>query len=78
MTWPNWSMAPEQVAPRPADLQVDLIHMPAVPDDVATSGSGLGELRCEPMHPPVHRDVVDFDAALRQELLDIPEGKTEA
>src|SRR6266567_3810275 len=38
---------------------------------------GLGELRCEPLDPPVHRDVVDLDAALSQELFDVAVGEIE-
>jgi hypothetical protein len=30
----------------------------------------VGGLRCEAVNPSVHRDVVDLDAALRQEFLD--------
>jgi len=38
--------------------------VPAVADDVAAGSSGLGELRSEPMHPPIDRDVVDLDPSL--------------
>jgi hypothetical protein len=43
---------PEQVAPRPSDLQVGLIDMPAISDDVLSSPSGIRELRREPLDPP--------------------------
>jgi hypothetical protein len=33
---------------------------------------GVGEQRREPLHPPVHRHVVDIDAARGQQLLDVP------
>jgi hypothetical protein len=68
---------PEQVASGPPDLQVGLIDMPAMADDVPAASGGLGELRGEPMDPPVHRDVVHFDAAFGEELLDVPIGQTE-
>ena len=42
-----------------------------------SGGSGLGELGGEPMDPPVHRDVVDLDASLGQELLHVPVGQAE-
>ena len=32
---------------------------------------GIGQQRCEPLHPPVDRDVVDLDTALGQQLLHI-------
>jgi hypothetical protein len=34
-------------------------------------GGGVGEQRGEPLHPPVDGDVVDVDAALGQQLLDV-------
>jgi hypothetical protein len=37
----------------------------------ARSG-GLDQQRREPLHPPVDPDVIDHDAALGQQLLDIP------
>jgi hypothetical protein len=63
---------PEQVAPRPSDLQVGLIHVPVTPDDVPAGPSGLGELRGESLDPPVDAHVVDIDSALCQELLHVP------
>jgi hypothetical protein len=51
--------------------------MPAVPDDVLSGPSRLRELRCEAMNPPVDAYVVDLDAALRQEFLDVPVGEAE-
>jgi hypothetical protein len=77
MTRPNWSMARKQVAPRPSDLQVGLIDMPAISDDVLSSPSGLRELRREPLDPPVDAHVIDLDAAFRKELFDVSVGKTE-
>jgi hypothetical protein len=37
----------------------------------------LRELWCEPLDPPVHRDVVDLDTPFCQELLDVPVGQAE-
>ena len=51
--------------------------MPAIPDDVQSSPSRLRELRREPLDPPVDAHVIDLDAALRQELLDVSIGKAE-
>ena len=72
MTWPNWSMARKQVAPRPIHLQVRLVHVPPIPHEVLTGARGLRKLRGEPLHPPVDRDVVDPYVAFRQQLLDVP------
>jgi hypothetical protein len=68
---------PEQVAPGPSDLQVGLIDAPAITDQVLSGPRGLGELRGEPMDPPVRRHVIHVDAALGEELLDVPVGQTE-
>ena len=51
--------------------------MPAISDDVLSSPSGLRELRCEPLDPPVDAHVIDLDAPFRQELLDVSVGKPE-
>jgi hypothetical protein len=51
--------------------------MPAVPDQVLSGPSRLRELRCEAMDPPVDAYVVDLDAPLRQEFLDVPVGQAE-
>jgi hypothetical protein len=65
---------PEQVAPGPANLQVRLIDVPAIPDQVPSGSCGLGELGREVLDPAVDRDVVDLDPALGQQLLDVPVG----
>jgi hypothetical protein len=39
---------------------------------------GLRVAGREPLHPPVHGDVVDFDPTLGQEVLDIAVGKPES
>jgi hypothetical protein len=62
--------------PDPSDLDVGLVHVPAIPHDVLTGSGSLGELRGEPLDPPVDADVVDLDAAFGQEFLDVPVGKT--
>ncbi len=51
--------------------------MPTIPDHVLAGPCGLGELRGEPLDPSEDRDVIDLDAALGQELLDVPVGETE-
>jgi hypothetical protein len=63
---------PVQVAPPTADLEIRLIHPPPVADRVPAGTRGVSEQRGEPLHPPVHGDVVDLDAALGQQLLRIP------
>jgi hypothetical protein len=38
----------------------------------------LDELRCEPLDPSVDGDVIDGDAALGQQFLDVPVGQSVA
>jgi len=52
--------------------------VPPIPHDVLTGTGGPDELWGEPLDPPVHRDVVDLDAALAKELFHIPVGEAEA
>jgi len=33
----------------------------------------LNQQRREALHPPVHRDVINLDAAFGQQLLDVPD-----
>jgi len=77
MTWPDSVDGPEQVAPGSSYSQVRLVDVPAIPDDVPAGAGRLGELRSEPMDPPVDRDVVDLDPSLGEELFDVPIGKAE-
>ncbi len=51
--------------------------MLAIPDHVLSGSCGLGELGSEPLNPPVHRHVIDLDAAFGQELFDVPVGQAE-
>ena len=51
--------------------------MPAIPDHVPACPGRFGELRGEPLDPSVDRDVVDIDAALVEELLDVAVGQAE-
>jgi hypothetical protein len=57
---------PIQVHPLPSDLQVGLVHEPAIPDDVPAGSGCVDQLRGEPLHPPVDRDVVHRDVAFCQ------------
>jgi hypothetical protein len=54
---------PIQVDPPSGDLDVGLVHMPAVADPVPAESGRIGQQWREPLHPPVHRDVIHLDAA---------------
>jgi len=44
----------------------------------SAGAGGVGQQRREPLHPPVHGDVVDLDTPLGQQLLDVAVGEAEA
>jgi hypothetical protein len=66
------------VAPLASDLHVGLVDLPAVTDGVAAGPSGVRQQWREAQHPAVDGDVVDLDAPLDQEFLDIAVGQPEA
>lgn len=45
---------------------------------MAARPSGLDQQRREPLHPPVQRDVIDFDASLGEEFLEVAIRQAEA
>jgi hypothetical protein len=65
---------PIHVPPPAGDLHIGLVHLLTVTHGVAARPGGLGQQRCEPLHPPVDGDVVDLDPALGEELFDVPVG----
>src|SRR6266536_3933466 len=65
------------VAPLPSDLHIGVVHQTAIPSPVAAWPGGVGQQRREPLHPAVDGDVVDLDAALGQQLLDVAVGQAE-
>src|SRR6266567_5918966 len=66
---------PVQVGPRAGDPQVSLIGEPPVTRSVTARPGSLDELRGETLYPPVDGDVIDGDAALGRQLLNIPVGQ---
>jgi len=58
-----------RVGPDPVDFDVGLVDEPAVPGQVPREAGGLDQQRCEPLHPPVERHMIDLDAALGQQFL---------
>ena len=66
------------VAPDAGDADVSLIDEPAVADTVTARASSVDDERGEALHPPVDGDVIDVDAALSQEFLDVSVGQAVA
>ena len=62
---------PVEVLPDPDNLQVGLVHEPAVTGGMPARAGGVDELAGEPLHPPVERHMVDLDAPLGQQLLEV-------
>jgi hypothetical protein len=57
---------PVQVHPLPSNLQVGLVHEPAIPGDGPARPGCVDQLRGEPLYPPVDRDMIHGDAAFGQ------------
>lgn len=66
---------PIHVAPYPGDLQIGLVDEPAAAGQMPTRAGRVDQLRREPLHPPVQGHVVDLDATLGEQLLQIPVGQ---
>jgi hypothetical protein len=60
------------------DLHIRLVDLPAVTRGVAARPGGVDQQRREAEHPAVDGHVVDLDAALGQEFLDVAVGQAEA
>ena len=67
---------PVQVRPPAGDLEVCLVGEPPVARGVAAQSRRLDEHGGKPLHPAVDGDVVDGDAPLGQQLLDVPVGQS--
>ena len=52
------------IAPLPGHFDVGFVELPAVTEGVPAWAGSLSQQRCEPLHPAVDRNVVDFDPAL--------------
>jgi hypothetical protein len=69
---------PIDVAPHAGDLHIGLIHEPPQPDRMPARSRGVDEQGREPLHPTKERDVIDVDATLGEELLEIAVRQPEA
>ena len=65
------------VAPNAGDFDVGLIHEQARPDDTAARAGPVDRQRRETLRPPEQGDVIDLDAALREEFVEIAIRQTE-
>jgi hypothetical protein len=66
---------PVHVLPPASDLHVRLVHEAAASHGVPARASRLGQQRREPLHPPVHGDMVDLDPALGEQLFNVAVGQ---
>jgi hypothetical protein len=58
--------------------QCRLVDLPTIPNPMPAGPGSLSQQRREPLHPSVDADVVDLDAALGEEFLDVAVGEAEA
>ncbi len=65
------------VAPITSDLHIGLIDEPAVTNRMATRPCRIHQQRSEPLHPSEQGHVVNLDAALGQEFLEVPVRQAE-
>ena len=66
------------IAPLSSHLHIRLVHEPAITHGVPAGSGGLSQQRREPLHPPVHGDMVNLHTTLSQQLLDLAVGQAEA
>jgi hypothetical protein len=62
---------PVHVPPNTCDFDVGLVNEPAVADTVTARPRGVDEERCEELHPPVDRDVIDVDPTFCEKFFDV-------
>jgi hypothetical protein len=63
--------SPVHVPPDTVDLDIGLVDEPAVTRRVAGEPGSVGQQRGEPLHPPVHGDVIGLDTAFGEQFLDV-------
>ncbi len=66
---------PVQIGPPSVDLDIGLVDEPAVTRHVTAGPCRLDERGCEPLNPPIHRDVIDIHPTLGHQLLDVAVGQ---
>jgi hypothetical protein len=69
---------PVDIAPAASDLHIGLVHAPAPADGMSAGPGRLSQQWREALDPAVDGGVVDLDAALGEQLLDIAVGQREA
>jgi hypothetical protein len=62
---------PVQIHPPPGDLHVRLVHEPAITGGVPAGSCRVDQQRGEPLHSPIDSHMVDVDATLGQQFLDV-------
>ena len=69
---------PVHVSPDASDLDVGLVDEPALSHDMAARAGYVYEQQREAFHLPKQGDVIDLDAALREEFVEVAVRQTEA
>ena len=60
---------PVDIPPDTVDLDIRLIHEPPITRRTTSEPRRVRQQRCEPLYPPVDRDVIDLDTPLDQQVL---------
>ncbi len=67
---------PVDVPPHSGDLDVGLVDEPPIPDGAPARTGRVDQLRSELLDPPVQGHMVHLDAALGEDLLQVPVGQS--
>jgi hypothetical protein len=67
---------PVQVDSTSRDFDVGLIHEPPITGDVSARSCSVDEQRSEPRHPPIDGHMINLDATLGQQLLNVSIGQS--
>jgi hypothetical protein len=62
---------PVQIHPPSGDLGVGLVDEPTIAYDVPAGPCRVDQQWGEPLHPPIHRDMINLDPTFAQQLLNI-------
>ena len=63
------------VPPHAVDPHIGFVDEPAITGRMPYEPSRVDQQRCEPLYPSVDGDVIDGDATLGQQFLDVAEGQ---
>ena len=60
-----------EVDPAPGNFHIRFVSTPPITGNVPAGSSRVDQQRSEPLHPAIHSDVIDRDAAFGQQFFDV-------